>query len=367
MESTEVCVLHIAGDAAAESLQGVVQALAQLGLHQVLLPLRPGFPARSLGQVEVRMLQWPGPLLARLHALEEELAALAAARPFYAVHLHGAIACLLGSRALRESTVAARLPQSTRLLFSPRLAHLGSWKGALVGRMLKAELAPLHRGVLLASPGEAHVLSRLLERSAEVLPPRVDALYLQASRAEGARPAILAGGAGLEAIDGVSRLAVLLNGREERVGVAWLGPVSRAERAQLQAAGVQVFDGEDDAASARLLSSATAYLHISQTAARLRALAQAMAAGVPCLASDTLAHRALVRHGETGFICAGDLDFVERLILLLRDAGERERVGQAARAEAARLFTPRHFEAAVLRAYGFHRVTLLPKKSIHVA
>lgn len=367
MESTDVCVLHVAGDAGAESLQGIVQALAQLGLHQVMLPLRPGFPARSLEQVEVRMLQWPGPILARLHALEAELAALAAARSFYAVHLHGAIACLLGSRALRESTVAARLPRSTRLLFSPRLSHLSAWKSLLVGRMLKAELAPLQRGVLLASPGEAHILSRLLERSAEVLPPKVDALYLQASRAESARPAILAGGAGIEAIDGVSRLAVLLNGREERVAIAWLGPVSRWERAQLQATGVHVFDAEDDAATARLLSSATAYLHISPTAVRLRALAQAMAAGVPCLASDTLAHRALVRHGETGFICAGDLDFVERLILLLRDAGERERVGQAARAEATRLFTLRHFEAAVLRAYGFHRVTLMPKKSIHVA
>jgi glycosyltransferase involved in cell wall biosynthesis len=367
MESTDVCVLHIAGDASAESLQGIIHALAQLGLHQVLLPLRGRFPARSLEQVEVRMVQWPGTPLARLRALEEELAALAAARSFYAVHLHGALSCLLGSRALRAGTVAARLPRSTRLLFSPRLAHLGSWRAALMGRMLKAELAPLHGGVLLASPGEAHILSRLLERSAEVLPPLVDSVYLHSSRAESARPAILAGGSGSEAIDGVSRLAVLLNGREERVGIAWLGPVARSERAQLQAAGVQVFDAEDDAASARLLSTATAYLHISQTAGRLRALAQAMATGVPCLASDTLAHRALVRHGETGFICAGDLDFVERLILLLRDAGERERVGQAARAEAARLFTLRHFEAAVLRAYGFHRVTLLPKKSIHVA
>jgi hypothetical protein len=367
MESTDVCVLHIAGDAAADSLQGIIQALAQLGLHQVLLPLRSSSAPRSLEQTEVRIVQWPAAPHARLQALEEELAALAAVRSINAVHLHGAIACLLGSRALRESTGAARRADSTRLLFSPRLAHLSPWRSVLVSRMRKAELGPLHRGVLLAAPGEAHILSRLLERSAEVLPPRVDALYLQSSRAESARPAILAGGAGIEAIDGVSRLAVLLNGREERVGIAWLGPVGRTERAQLQAAGVQVFDAEDDAATVRLLSSATAYLHISQTAARLRSLAQAMAAGVPCLASDTLAHRALLRHGETGFICAGDLDFVERLILLLRDAGERERVGQAARAEAARLFTLRHFEAAVLRAYGFHRVTLLPKKSVHVA
>jgi glycosyltransferase involved in cell wall biosynthesis len=178
---------------------------------------------------------------------------------------------------------------------------------------------------------------------------------------------VLTGGAGLDAIDGVSRLAVLLNGREDRVAIAWVGPASRAARGQLQAAGVQVFEAEDDAAAARLLSSATAYLHVSQSGGRVRPLAQAMAAGVPCLASDTLAHRALIRHGETGFICASDVDVVEKLVALLRDPTERERIGQAARAEAARLFTQRHFETAVLRAYGFHRVTLLPKKSFNVA
>jgi hypothetical protein len=367
MEPIDVCVLHIAGEVAADSFEGTVHALAQLGLNQVLLPLKTGVLDRAVQQLEVRTLQWPTALLPRLRMLEEELAALAGERSFYAVHLHGTTACLLGSRALRSSSVAGRLAPTTRLLFSPHLAELGSWRGLLMGQMLKAELAPLHRGALLASPGEAHLLSRLLERSAEILPPTVDGLFFQAGRSESPRPAVFAGGTGLEAIDGVSRLAVLLNGREERVAIAWLGPLTRTSRAQLQAAGVQVFDAEDDAAAARLLSGATAYLHVSRAGGQVRALAQAMAAGVPCLASDTLAHRALIRHGETGFICAGDLDFVEKLVVLFRDAGERERIGQAARAEASRLFTQRHFETAVLRAYGFHRVTLLPKKTFNVA
>jgi glycosyltransferase involved in cell wall biosynthesis len=252
-------------------------------------------------------------------------------------------------------------------MFSPHIEDLSAWRTVLLGQMLKAELGPLQRGVLLASPGEAYFLSRLLERSAEVLPPAVDALFFQVQHKETPRPAVLAGGSGMEAIDTVSRLAVLLNGREERIGIAWLGPVSRPERTQLQATGVQVLDAEDDAGIARLLSNATAYLHFSHATSQLRALAQAMAAGLPCLTSDTVGHRAMIRHGETGFICAGDLDFVEKLIVLMRDAAERERVGQAARAEAARIFTQRHFEAAVLRAYGFNRVTLLPKKSVNVA
>jgi hypothetical protein len=367
MEPIDVCVLHIAGEVAADSFEGTVHALAQLGLNQVLLPLKAGVLSRAVQQLEVRELQWPAPLLARLRTLEEELAALAGERSFYAVHLHGTAACLLGSRALRSSAVAGRLAPATRLLFSPHLAELTAWRSVLMGQMLKAELAPLHRGVLLASPGEAHLLSRLLERSAEILPPTVDALFFQAGRSESPRPAVLAGGSGTEAIDGVSRLAVLLNGREERVSIAWLGALSRPARAQLHAAGVQAFDAEDDSAAARLLSGASAYLHISPAGSQMRALAQAMAAGVPCLASDTLAHRAIIRHGETGLICASELDFVEKLVVLFRDAGERERIGQAARAEASRVFTQRHFETAVLRAYGFHRVTLLPKKSFNVA
>ena len=349
MDPVEVCVVHVGNEAAGETLAGTVQALAQLGLHQITLPLRPG------------------PLLSRIRALEEELAALVVERSLYALHLHGAVACLLGSRALRGSMLRARLPGTTRLLFSPQLGDFGSWKGALVGRLLKAELAPLHGGVLIASPGEAHVLSRLLERSAEVLPPAVDPVFFQVQRQDGGRPAVLTGGAGAEAVDGVSRLAVLLNGRQDRVPIAWIGPIARPGRAQLQAAGVRVCEGDDEAGAARLLSGATAYLHLSRATAQLRALAQAMAAGVPCLATDTLAHRAMIRHGETGYICAGDLDFVEKLIVLMRDPAERERIGQAARAEAGRIFTLRHFETARLRAYGFHRVTLLPKKSVHVS
>jgi glycosyl transferase family 1 len=367
MDSQPVSILHVVGDGAAEGFDGTVQALAQIGLRQVLLPLQAGVLWRGTEALELRAPQWPRGLPARIRALEAELAAQFNEQPIYAVHLHGAVACLLGSRALRGSLLKNSVPLQTRLLLSPQLAEFGPWMSAIIGRLLKAELVPLHCGTVIASPGEAHVVSRLLERSAEVLPPVVDAVFFQVQRQDAERPGVLAGGSGIDAVDGVSRLAVLLNGREERVPLSWLGPVSRSERAQLEAAGVQVFDAEDDAGSARLLSAAAAYLRLSQTNGPLRPVAQAMAAGVPCLASDTLGHRAIIRHGETGFICAGDLDFIEKLIVLLRDAAERERIGQAARAEAARAFTQRHFETAVLRAYGFHRVTLLPRKSVNVA
>jgi glycosyltransferase involved in cell wall biosynthesis len=364
MDARAVCVLHVAGSASTAAngmFEGTVRALSQIGLRQMLLRLRPGLAGPAHGDVELRSFAAPEGFFSRVRALHEELGALAAERTFYAVHLHGAFACLFGSRALRGSAL------SGRMLLSPHLADLAPWRAALVGQLLRTELAPLHAGVVLASPGEAPIVSRLLERSTEVLPPAVDGAFFQSSRSEPSRPLVVAGGRGVEAVDVVSRLAVLLNGRDERVPLAWLGAVSRAARAQLEATGVQVHDSEAIADRLRVLGAASAYVHVSASNRQPHALAQAMAVGVPCLASDTYGHRALLRHGETGYICSGVLDYIEKLVALLRDPAERERIGQAARAEASRAFTQRHFETAVLRAYGFHRVTPLPRKSVHVA
>jgi len=190
-----------------------------------------------------------------------------------------------------------------------------------------------------------------------VLPPHtVSGIFFEAARQDGTRPSVLANGSGVEAVDVVSRLSVLLNSRDARIPFSWLGMAEARLQAQLEAAGVKVLDIQDHAEKAQLLSRTSAFVHIASDSRSLIAIAQAMAAGVPCLVSDTTLHRALVRHGETGFICTSERDFLEKLILLLRDRAERQRVGEAARAEAERCFTSKHFERAILRAYGFSRV-----------
>jgi hypothetical protein len=75
----------------------------------------------------------------------------------------------------------------------------------------------------------------------------------------------------------------------------------------------------------------------------------------------------VVRHGETGYICTSERDFVERMTVLLRDGGERKRVGEAARAEAERRFTLSHFETAVLRAYGLSAGKRVRRNGINLA
>lgn len=329
--------------------------IAAAGVSQVVLAMQAGGTEKGTDETwgaavaaEIRPLRCAGLSIAgRIRALRLEFAELFRTKSPYAVHLHGMGPCLLGSQALRGSSLQARV------LCSPHERRLGwSWCSALAGRLLQRQLSQLNYAALAASLTEAQTLSKLLNRSAEVLPHPVSDVFFAATRNEGARPSILVEGAGLEAIDVVTRLCVLLNGREPRVPFSWLGMVDAKARAQLQAANVQVLDAADDAERARSLSSASAFIHVSAQDQLPLAVVRAMAAGVPCLVSDTPSHRALVRHGETGFVCTSERDFLETLVLLLRDRGERRRFGEAARAEAGRRFTSRHFERAILRAYG---------------
>jgi hypothetical protein len=355
MHAQELGVVHVAAvgdEQALESLCRTTPVVAAAGVRQVLLAIDDGCGAdlawAAAVVAEVRPLRCSGmSILGRVRALQREFLKLAREQALYAVHLHGVAPCLLGSRALKGS-----LPH-VRVLCSPYGTQFGSrWCSGLVGRLLRNQLSRLNHAALAASLAEAPALSKLLNRSAEVLPHPVSDVYFAASRNEGMRSSVLVQGEGA-AVDVATRLCVLLNGREPRVPFSWLGMAQPGARAQLEAADVRLLKVADDTERVQWLSSASAFIHISSRNEVPSAVAQAMAAGVPCLVSDTPAHRALIRHGETGFVCTSERDYLEKLVHLLRDRAERSRIGEAARAEAGRCFTLRHFERAILRAYGF--------------
>jgi glycosyltransferase involved in cell wall biosynthesis len=355
----KLCVVHVAaaGDRLAlETLCHTTQVIAPQSVAQVLVLLEQGGAnliwSAALA-AEVRLLRCSGlSIAAKIGALQLEFSKLSRERKLYAVHLHGVGPCLLGSQALKGAALQGRV------LYSPHLTHAASpWTAALLRPLVQSYLDSFDCAAVTTSPAEAQTLSKLLNRSAEVLPPHtVSGIFFDAARQDGTRPSVLANGSGVEAVDVVSRLSVLLNSRGARIPFSWLGMAEARLQAQLEAAGVKVLDIQDHAEKAQLLSRTSAFVHIASDSRLLIAIAQAMAAGVPCLVSDTTLHRALVRHGETGFICTSERDFLEKLILLLRDRAERQRVGEAARAEAERWFTSKHFERAILRAYGLSRV-----------
>jgi hypothetical protein len=303
--------------------------------------------SQAVNQVVVRLNGRPGVSRAfRSRALRAELAQLSRGESPVAVHLHGWEACLAGSLALTGELEG-------RVLFSPYRAQFGpSWALGLLGRLLRTRLAPFDHAPLAASLAEAEGLRRLLHRSAEVVPSPVSQVFFEVLRREDARPRIVARGRGGEAVDLVTRLCVLLNGREPRVAFSWLAEADSRTRAQLEAAHVQVIAPADERDEAQWLAHAWLFIAASDDGAP-SGVARAMSAGVPCLVCDTPMHRALIHHGENGFVCVSDRDFVERAILLLRDAEERRRIGDAAREAAERRFTERDIRRALLRAYGF--------------
>lgn len=358
----KLCVVHVAAAAdrlALETLCLTTRVIAPLRVAQVLILLEQGGAnliwSAALG-AEVRLLRCSGlSIAAKIAALQLEFSKLSRERKLYAVHLHGVGPCLLGSQALKGT-----VPQS-RVLYSPHLTHAASPRtAALLRPLVQSYLDSFDCAAVTTSPAEAQTLSKLLNRSAEVLPPHtVSGIFFEAARQDGPRPSVLANGSGAEAVNVVSRLSVLLNSRDARIPFSWLGMAQARLQAQLEAAGVRVLDIQDHAEKAQLLSRASVFVHISSGSRLPVAIPQAMAAGVPCLVSDTTLHRALVRHGETGFICTSERDFIEKLIFLLRDRAERERIGAAARTEAGRCFTLGHFERAILRAYGFSGIKAL--------
>ena len=69
------------------------------------------------------------------------------------------------------------------------------------------------------------------------------------------------------------------------------------------------------------------------------AVAEAMAAGVPCIVHDHIGPSEIIRHGQDGFLVAeGDTDAVRGWIRLLRDEPERWQAVADAAAEAARRY-----------------------------
>jgi len=86
-------------------------------------------------------------------------------------------------------------------------------------------------------------------------------------------------------------------------------------------------------------------------------VAEAMSSGLPVVASNRGSIPELVMEGETGFVAdpAREGDFVVRLLMLLRDAPLRRRLGAAGRARADGLYrwercvegTRRVYEATV--------------------
>ena len=74
-----------------------------------------------------------------------------------------------------------------------------------------------------------------------------------------------------------------------------------------------------------------------------------MAAGVVPIVADIGYNRELIRHAETGFLCAAPEDWSAHLAQAIEDAALRQRIASAARAEVEQRFDPATIAASLAR------------------
>jgi glycosyltransferase involved in cell wall biosynthesis len=131
---------------------------------------------------------------------------------------------------------------------------------------------------------------------------------------------------------------------EARLVIAGGGPLRPALERHARRRGLEgrvVFTGYvPEAEKAAHFALADIFLFPSAMEGFGFSVAEAMAAGVPVVASDRGSIPELVAEGQSGFVCDPSAPdrFVERLLLLLGDAALRDKFGAAGRERADRLF-----------------------------
>lgn len=99
-----------------------------------------------------------------------------------------------------------------------------------------------------------------------------------------------------------------------------------------------------------LICAADIFLLSSDHEGMPNVVLEAMAAGVPCVATPVNAIADILRHGETGFVAGfGTEALAEAVARLAGDADLRRRMGEAARAQAARAHDPARLADALWR------------------
>ena len=367
-------VVHLVGHATPEVLSFLAPAtlaLARDGVRQHILVMQLDAGARRVSQwglaaqavVEVlapeprRMLRW--------HRLAQALNRALASDRRAVLHLHGYLPALLGSLTLmvaRRRTPTVYTPHGSRALQSA--LPFGALLRA-VGRTSAASITN-HAFESNRLSGQTRTPVHLAESP---LPPAL----LHVKRAESDLPVVVAGALEqtAEGARQVTRMAVLLGGDFLDLGFEWIGALDDEARALLRAvripnfgdpaiaepaarardASFMVAEGEQTHEELSRLAGAWVHLAPAPVSHFPVLLAQAMALGVPCVALDVPCHRALIRHGETGYLCQDKDEMLHWTAALLRSTELRAKIGTAAREHARSRSDEAQFHRALTAAY----------------
>ena len=332
-----------------QTLWPTVLALADAGVAQslVLMDTRDLPQARLMQPASVRLVE-VGPGRAGLPAIRRAAVdlrgELAAGSPL-AVHLHGLSAGLLGRHVLRGSSVQA-----------PLFFHLDH--DTLAARLVRG----LDRSAFLVQRDRVEALDTAGRPHTAGLSAPIDEVYFDTARDEADTPLIVTTGQpdDLACAQTFVQLAVMLTGLRPTLTFGWIGDASPAVLQMLQAAQIRLLRGQDAHDRARALSRAWLYVAPDLGGGDGQGMAEAMAAGVPCLGRPVATHRALIVHALSGYLCNRNNDLLAAIARLVEAESLRHAMGQAARTRARHRHGRHRFRASMRLAHG-----LAPMAGLH--
>lgn len=265
------------------------------------------------------------------------------------VHLHSSKAGALGR-------IVSLFVHGPRWFFSPHgLSFLQRAEGRLkntVFLLIEKLLARIPVTFIACSPSEAEQVRSHLTRRVVVVNNAVDLATIPAA----------AGNDGIVRIGTVGRVALARNPelfasiaaalKADGVEFIWIGGGDESGEAALKAAGVTLSGWVDRAEALKQLAMLDIYIQTSRWEGLPVAVIEAMAAGLPVVATNVVGNRDLVRNGENGWLANDRAEFIDRLQTLIASRTERDRLGGQARAFAQTHYSLDTMMTALDRAYG---------------
>ncbi|MDR3430133.1 MULTISPECIES: glycosyltransferase [Silvimonas] len=268
------------------------------------------------------------------------------------VHLHSSKAGALGR-------ILSMIYRGPKWFFSPHgLSFLQRAEGRLknsIFLLIEKLLAGAPVTFVACSPGEAGEIRTHLSKNVVEVHNAVDI---------DAVPLAL-GNEGVVRIGTVGRVTLARNpelfaeiaaalSQPGEIEFVWIGGGDESGETALKQAGVKLTGWVDRKAALQHMAGLDIYIQTSRWEGMPVAVLEAMAAGLPVVATDVIGNRDLVRDGINGYLGHTAADFTARLALLAQDRHARVELGQRARHFVQDYYSLDVMMAALYAAYGIH-------------
>ncbi len=352
-------VLHVVGRLTpplASFAMPTIQAMCAVGMPQALVYIDTTYGRDQVATLPAAVVRMPvrdgDTAWARCASLAEGMQAATQRAAIGAMHLYGLLPGLVAWRLLRRGphrdVPVYFSPHSSRAQVRPTMVR------AAAGRLLRLGLGRNARHAIVNLRLDGPQMSPFNGLQVQVVECPVPQVFFDTPRQEAKRPLLIA--CNLEgqrsAVDGFLRIAVLLN--DERLGISfnWVGPAQPDAAAAIRAGGIGQYEAATDASRAQRMAAAWVYVAASDERGFPVRLAEAMAAGLPCVALDSEVHRSMITDDQTGYLCSDAKQLLLRVGQLVDSPALRQRLGQAARHEALERFSEAEFRRQLWRAIG---------------